>query len=121
MAATARSERPVRFYSSMGAALKTDPLRIDVAEFWKVKGCPLAAALRRKFKKSGEFPARKFNCVYSDELVANHPDAAEMTDRSGAMTYNKVATNGSMMHITAIFGITLASLASNDIHRNRMS
>ncbi|MDE6823472.1 MAG: tRNA threonylcarbamoyladenosine dehydratase [Duncaniella sp.] len=121
MAATARSERPVRFYSSMGAALKTDPLRIDVAEFWKVKGCPLAAALRRKFKKSGEFPARKFKCVYSDELVANHPDAAEMTDRSGAMTYNKVATNGSMMHITAIFGITLASLAINDIHRNCMS
>ena len=80
-----------------------------------MKGCPLAAALRRKFKKSGEFPARKFKCVYSDELVANHTDAAELTDRSGAMTYNKVATNGAMMHITAIFGITLASLAIRDI------
>ena len=31
------------------------------------------------------------------------------------MTYNKVATNGAMMHITAIFGITLASLAIRDI------
>ena len=36
------------FFSSMGAALKMDPTKIDVAEFWKVKGCPLAAALRRK-------------------------------------------------------------------------
>lgn len=115
MAATSRSEHPVKFYSSMGAALKFDPSRVAVAEFWKVKGCPLAAALRRKFKKRGEFPAKKFKCVYSDELVANHADAAEMTDRSGAMTYNKVATNGAMMHITAIFGITLASLAIREL------
>ncbi len=114
-AATAKSERPTRFYSSMGAALKMDPSRIAVAEFWKVKGCPLAAALRRKFKKSDEFPARKFKCVYSDELVANHKDAAELTDHSGAMTYNKVASNGAMMHITAIFGITLASLAIREM------
>lgn len=107
--------RKVRFYSSMGAALKTDPSRIAVAEFWKVKGCPLAAALRRKFKKSATFPAKKFKCVYSDELVANHPDAPQLTDNSGAMTFNKVAVNGAFMHITAIFGITLASLAIRDL------
>lgn len=40
------------FFSSMGAALKMDSLKIDVAEFWKVKGCPLAKALRQKFKRS---------------------------------------------------------------------
>ena len=32
--------------SSMGAALKMDASKIAVAEFWKVKGCPLARALR---------------------------------------------------------------------------
>ena len=112
MAATARSERPTTFFSSMGAALKLDPSRIAVAEFWKVKGCPLAAALRRRFKKSGQMPRRKFRCVYSDELVANH-DIVEPGEEAGAdtaMRYGKVATNGSVMHITAIFGITLASL-----------
>lgn len=112
---TANAPRKVRFYSSMGAALKTDPSRIAVAEFWKVKGCPLAAALRRKFKKSATFPAKKFKCVYSDELVANHPDATQLTDTTGAMTFNKVAVNGAFMHITAIFGITLASLAIRDL------
>ena len=34
-----------RVFASMGAALKLDPQRIRVAEFWKVQGCPLAAAL----------------------------------------------------------------------------
>lgn len=115
VAETANAPRKVRFYSSMGAALKTDPSRIAVAEFWKVKGCPLAAALRRKFKKSATFPAKKIKCVYSDELVANHPDATQLTDTTGAMTFNKVAVNGAFMHITAIFGITLASLAIRDL------
>jgi Dinucleotide-utilizing enzymes involved in molybdopterin and thiamine biosynthesis family 1 len=47
------------FFSSMGAALKMDPMKIKTAEFWKVIGCPLAAALRRKIRK-GEKLAKKF-------------------------------------------------------------
>ena len=101
-----------RLFSSMGAALKTDPTRIAVAEFWKVKGCPLAAALRRKFKKSGTMPARKFRCVYSDEL---HPNLGPDIDTSGAMSFDKVAFNGALCHITATFGMTLASLVISDI------
>lgn len=101
-----------RFFSSMGAALKSDPTRIDVAEFWKVSGCPLAAALRRRFKKSGNMPRRKFKCVYSPELLENRPVA---DDTSGAMSFNKVAVNGALCQITAAFGLTLASLVVNDI------
>ncbi len=101
-------------FSSMGAAMKMDPTRIGVAEFWKVKGCPLAAALRRKFKKSGEMPRRKFRCVYSDELL---PNLGEADDATGAMTFDKVALNGAMCHITAIFGMTLAGLVMEDIYR----
>ncbi|MCM1336252.1 MAG: tRNA threonylcarbamoyladenosine dehydratase [Candidatus Amulumruptor caecigallinarius] len=95
--------------SSMGAALKMDPDRVRVAEFWQVKGCRLAAALRQKFRRSGEFPARKFKCVYSDELLPNRHDEAP-ADSSGAMTFGKVAVNGAMMHITALFGLRLAAL-----------
>ena len=61
--------RGPKFYSSMGAALKLDPTRIQITEFWKVKGDPLARALRNRFKKEKLFPKRKFQCVYSDELV----------------------------------------------------
>lgn len=116
--------RHMRFYSSMGAALKMDPSRIAVAEFWKVKGCPLAAALRRRFKKSGQFPERKFKCVYSDELIPNHPGHIPVSDETGPsasspMSFNKVAINGSLMHITSIFGITLASLVIRDLVANK--
>lgn len=86
-------------FSSMGAALKLDPGRIEVADFWKVKGCPLARALRNRFKKRQEFPRRKFKCVYSDELVPNKMESI-----------NGERANGSLMHITAVFGLTLASL-----------
>jgi tRNA A37 threonylcarbamoyladenosine dehydratase len=36
-----------KLFSSMGAALKLDPTRIKVTEFWKVQGDPLARAIRK--------------------------------------------------------------------------
>ena len=107
---------PAKFYSSMGAALKLDPTRISVAEFWKVKGCPLAAALRRRIKKSGAFPKKKFKCVYSEELLENRADVA--VSSGGTWDAQKAQINGSLMHITAIYGLTLAGLIIKDIAEN---
>jgi tRNA A37 threonylcarbamoyladenosine dehydratase len=90
----------------MGAALKMDPTRVQVTEFWKVKGCPLARALRQRFKKQQRFPARKFQCVYSDELLKNQ-EVADAGERA----------NGSLVHITAIFGLTLAGLVIQDVRK----
>ncbi len=99
-------------FASMGAALKTDSSRISTAEFWKVNGCPLAAALRRRFKRSKQLPSRKFKCVYSDEIF---PNRGTLIDADDSMTYNKVATNGTLSHTTAIFGLKLAELVISDI------
>jgi tRNA A37 threonylcarbamoyladenosine dehydratase len=102
-----------RLFSSMGAALKLDPTRIRVTEFWKVQGDPLARALRNKFKKAKQFPKRKFQVVYSDELLENRgcpPDDDEVPS-----TFNKPQTNGTLAHITAIFGFMLAGLVIKDI------
>ena len=96
----------------MGAALKLDPTRIKVTEFWKVQGDPLARAIRKKFKHYGQFPEKKFQVVYSDELLDNlgcPPDDEEVPS-----TFNKPQTNGSLAHITAIFGFTLAGLVISD-------
>lgn len=90
------------FVSSMGAARKLDPARVSVAEFWKVEGCALARALRTRFRRSGEFPGRKFRCVYSPESIPQCGDAG---------------ANGTFMHITATFGLRLASLIIEDIYR----
>jgi tRNA A37 threonylcarbamoyladenosine dehydratase len=104
------------FFSSMGAALKLDPSGIKTAEFRKVKGCPLAAALRRRLKK-GTMPAKKFLCVFSDEVLPNKGIPPEQTVGSGPSIWDKrkARINGTMVHSTAIFGFTLAGLVIRDI------
>ncbi len=107
------TEIGVPLFSSMGAALKIDPQKVKVAEFWKVYGCPLARALRKKFKQNKQYPAKKFQCVYSPELLTN----AGETDGNDLSSENfvKPVTNGTMAHVTAIFGFTLAGLIVQDI------
>ena len=100
-----------KLFSSMGAALKMDPTRIRVAEFWKVTGDPLARALRNTFKRTKQFPAQKFLCVYSDELLQNK-EKMELEENQ----FHKVHANGSLSHITAIFGMTLAGLVVQDVY-----
>ena len=104
-----------KFFSSMGAALKMDPTRIKVTEFWKVEGDPLARALRKKFKALSKQPEKKFQVVYSDELLENRGCPAE--DGEEPSPFNKPQTNGSLAHITAIFGFTLAGLVIQDAAR----
>lgn len=109
------------FFSSMGAALKMDTTRIAVADFWKVKGCPLAAAIRRRVRK-GEMPAKKFLCVYSDEVLPNRGaedfaalKRAKPNQPASLWDSRKAQINGTLPHITAIFGFTLAGLVIKDI------
>lgn len=98
-----RGDKRGVFFSSMGAALKLNPTKIQVAEFWKVKGDPLARALRNRFKREKVFPRRKFQCVYSDELLENKLPI-DPNDKG----------NGTIAHITAIFGFMLAGLVIQD-------
>lgn len=91
-------------FSSMGAALKTDPTKISVAEFWKVEGDPLARALRNRFKKQKTFPSQKFQCVYSKE-----------PPHKNLFTPETEQGNGSLSQITGIFGFTLAGLVINNL------
>lgn len=86
------TEKGIPLFSSMGAAQRLDPGRVDVAEFWKVRGCPLARALRQRFKRSGKRPSRKFRCVFSEEPLSGEPKGTAMT-------------------VTATFGLRLAALA----------
>lgn len=121
------------FFSSMGAALKMDPTQIRVAEFWKVRGCPLGAALRKKFKRQKMRPAHKFKCVYSEEVIDNRGQnstcgtSACMCPKAKAgpgdpnlvnheWCSSKAQINGTMAHITAIFGFTIGGLVLNDIY-----
>lgn len=122
-------------YSSMGAALKMDPTRLQVAEFMKVRGCPLGRALRKKMKHQKVRPAKKFLCVYSDEVLPNlgeadvdgyEPTIAESTTtqegREDLLSHNwnerKAQINGTMSHITAMFGFMLAGLIVQHFYKS---
>lgn len=93
------------FVSSMGAARKMHTGAIGVTEFRKVEGCALARALRTYFRKHNIFPKRKFKCVYSPEKLPHRAEG------SGGV-------NGTFMHTTATFGLTLASIIIETIYES---
>ena len=82
-------------YSSMGAALRTDPTQVRVSKFSKVSGDGLARALRQRFRKDGLGTPPDFLCVHSCELPRDIP------------------VRGSVMQVTAAFGLALASLVTS--------
>ncbi|MCR5414694.1 MAG: ThiF family adenylyltransferase [Kiritimatiellae bacterium] len=108
--AVTRMERP-RLVSSMGAASRTDPTRVIASDFGKVTGDGLARALRQRFRKSGEWPAKKFTAVWSSEQRRpnlGRPDPAEPR------------ANGTLMPVTASFGLVLASVILNATLKENM-
>ncbi|MEI7828479.1 MAG: tRNA threonylcarbamoyladenosine dehydratase [Prolixibacteraceae bacterium] len=123
------------FLSSMGASLKMDPTKIRVTEFWQVIRCPLAAKIRKMIRK-GDLPAKKFMCVYSEELLENFGSGSscgtekclcpknitgqgdpELADHEWCS--QKAVINGTIAHITAIYGFTLAGLVIQHIYNEQ--
>ena len=95
------TEAGVPIVSSMGAALRLDPKKVKTTRFEKVEGDGLARALRQRFKKLGRFPAVKFSCVWSGEP----PFSTSTSD------LDLKRPKGSLMPVTATFGMCLASEA----------
>ena len=89
----------VKIFSSMGAALRFDPTQVTTGELMTIKGDALAKAVRARMKKIGVHPYRKVKCVYSTEQAQT------------------CETRGSLMQVTAVFGLTLASMVVNDIRK----
>ena len=87
----------VKIFSSMGAALRFDPTQVTTGELMSIKGDALAKAVRARMKKLDRYPSKKVRCVYSLEQA------------------QRCETRGSLMQVTAVFGLTLASLVIQDI------
>ena len=87
----------VKIFSSMGAALRFDPTKVTTGELMSIQGDALAKAVRARMKKLDRFPSKKVRCVYSTEQA------------------QRCETRGSLMQVTAVFGLTLASLVIKDL------
>ena len=81
----------------MGAALRFDPTQVTTGELMSIKGDALAKAVRARMKRLGKHPYKKVRCVYSTEQA------------------QRCETRGSLMQVTAAFGLTLASLVIKDL------
>ncbi|MCF0191567.1 MAG: tRNA threonylcarbamoyladenosine dehydratase [Marinilabiliaceae bacterium] len=114
-----------KLFSSMGAALKMDSTKIRVGDFWSVEGCPLGKVLRKKFKREKTIPQHGFLCVYSPEVMENKLTNSPVLPKNHTLPsapsaphnwdLEKKKINGSMVHITGIFGFTLSGLILQDI------
>lgn len=111
---------PATFFCSMGAALKINPQGVKVAEFWNVRGCPLGAAIRKKYKKNHTYPGHKFRCVYDEEVLPNRGDSPAADSPGSEWDSRKAQINGTAAHVTAIFGMTLAGLVIEDIYKKTL-
>ena len=110
----AATEAGVPVVSSMGAALRMDPTKVKVTRFEKVEGDGLARALRQRFKKLSRFPAAKFSAVWSSEAPAVLNTGSQRhrgEDQDSVSPCLCVKNKGSLMQVTATFGMCLASEA----------
>lgn len=88
--------RGLKIFSSMGAALRFDPTQVCTGELMSIKGDALARAVRERMKRFQLKPYKKVRCVYSTEQA------------------QRCETRGSLMQVTAVFGLTLASMVIGD-------
>jgi tRNA threonylcarbamoyladenosine dehydratase len=120
-------------FSAFGAACKLDPTRVRTDEFHQVRGCPLGSKLRKLMRRAHMLPAKDVMVVYSDEVLVNAgqasacgtpachcPRTAEGPGEAALLNHEwcsqKAVINGSLAHITGIFGLTLAGLVIQRLH-----
>lgn len=128
-------ETKSKFFSSMGAALKVDPSRIKTGSIWDIHGCPFARMIRKRLRKWGVRDGN-IQCVYSDEVLPNLnlqsncgsdkclcPKSFSGNGNEELENHEwcsmKKQINGSIAHITAIFGFTLAGMVIQDIYNSK--
>ena len=102
----------VPFVSSMGAALKTDPTKIQVVKMKKTLNCPLAFFVRKRLRKRGV--TMDFPVVYSPELTQDKTKLQlpeEANQASGRVRHEM----GSFPTITGIFGLMCAHVVIQNL------
>jgi tRNA A37 threonylcarbamoyladenosine dehydratase len=109
--------RGIPIISSMGAALRTDPVLIRSGDLFDTRNCPLARHLRKRLRRRGV--GAGITSVYSTEKIdfdysfQQEKDAEETAIGETPFSERGRKRNvlGSLPTITGIFGLTIANLA----------
>ncbi|SHO48348.1 tRNA threonylcarbamoyladenosine dehydratase [Desulfopila aestuarii] len=106
-------ERQIPTLSSMGAALRTDPSRIRLADIFDTDNCPLARLVRKRLRRRNI--GRGIRCVFSNEKVDFDYSQASDEEQVGETPYSERGRErnvlGSLPTVTGIFGLILANEA----------
>jgi tRNA threonylcarbamoyladenosine dehydratase len=109
---TAAHHRRIPILSSMGAALRTDPTKIQFGDLFSTRKCPLARRLRKRLRHNGI--EQGIECIYSTEEV-DFDYKAPVRDEANAHSFadrgRARRTLGSLPTLTGIFGLCLANRA----------
>jgi tRNA A37 threonylcarbamoyladenosine dehydratase len=106
-------------FGTLGAGARLDPTRVRTGSLWKATGCPMGRRLRKRLRHHGV--TGDYTVVFSEELLLNRGDGGEVDDDGGeddgdaSWKSPKRYVNGSMVAVTATFGMVLASLVVNDV------
>ncbi len=103
-------KRDIVTFSSMGAALRTDPSQIKTGDIMSSNHCPLAKHVRNRLRRQGITGG--IRCVYSTEPVDFSYQGPEKTAQPATLYENRGRKRnvlGSLPTITGIFGLILAN------------
>ncbi|MEE4166777.1 MAG: tRNA threonylcarbamoyladenosine dehydratase [Desulfocapsaceae bacterium] len=108
---TASFRHGITTLSSMGAALRTDPSQIRIADISRTKNCPLARRVRKRLRTNDI--EKGITCVFSTEQVSfeYHPPEEQDSQIPHADRGRARRTLGSLPTLTALFGLILANEA----------
>ena len=102
--------------SSMGAATRTDPLAIRVADLSQTRECPLARLIRKRLARFGIRTGVR--CIFSIEPVLSSARAATPEPHAETMRRGRPRRPlGSLSVITGMFGLIAAREAIFEILR----
>lgn len=103
-------QRGLEIISSMGAAMKSDPTRIRVADIGSSHTCRMARIMRKLLKKRGI--TEGITVVFStEERLQSTGESALPDDQAIGQGAHQRPTLGSCSFIPGIFGLTMAGIA----------
>jgi tRNA threonylcarbamoyladenosine dehydratase len=121
-------QQEIPIISSMGAANKLDPTKIDVSDISSTRNCRMARSMRKILKKSGITSG--VQVVYSSELHRELDPATSSACGADCICPNKSEQTfrcehrrvilGTISYLPAIFGLTMAGVVINELlNRNK--
>lgn len=108
----------ISIISSMGAALRTDPTKIQYGDIFESRNCPLAKHVRKRLRRRNIEGG--ISCVFSTEKVDFEYQPPEQEDNATPYASRGRQRNvlGSLPTLTGIFGLYIANQAILQLTRH---